>query len=115
MRYMLLINSDESHYGKMSESDMGQLMAEYGRVWGELQEAGVLRDSARLQPTATATTVRVRDGERLTTDGPFAETKEQVGGYLVIDVEDLDDAILWAAKIPTAAYGSIEVRPVWEE
>lgn len=115
MKYMLLINSEESRYPDMSPEDMNQLMADYGRVWGELAEAGVLGDSARLQPTPTATTVRVRDGKTVTTDGPFAETKEQVGGYVVIDVPNLDEAIAWAAKIPSARYGSVEVRPLWVE
>jgi len=115
MRYLLLINSDESAYESMSEADMGRLMADYGTFTQELQAAGAMRDAARLQPTPTATTVRVRDGETLTTDGPFAETKEQLGGYYLIDVANLDEAIAWAKKIPTARYGSVEVRPVWEE
>jgi len=114
MRYLLLINSAESGYEKMSEAEMGELMGAYGRFQGELTGAGVHVDSHRLQPTATATTVRVRDGQTTTTDGPFAETKEQMGGYYLIDVPNLDEAIAWAAKIPTATYGSIEVRPVWE-
>ena len=112
MRYMLLINTDESHYQTMSEADMGQLMADYGRFSEEA--AGVTVESYRLQPTHTATTVRVRDGKTATTDGPFAETKEAFGGYYLIDVKNLDEAIAWAAKVPTATYGSIEVRPVWE-
>ena len=114
MKYLLLINSEEAGYAKMSEADMGQLMAAYGQFSEEANKAGVCLGSHRLQPTSTATTVRVRDGESLITDGPFAETKEQFGGYYLIDVKDLDEAILWAAKIPTAKYGSVEVRPVWE-
>jgi len=74
----------------------------------------VCRGSERLQPASTATTVRVRGGKTATTDGPFAETKEAVGGYYEIDVKNLDEAIAWAAKIPTAEYGSIEIRPIWE-
>ncbi len=114
MKYMLLINSEEAGYAKMSEADMGQLMAAYGQFSEEANKAGVCLGSHRLQPTSTATTVRVRNGESLITDGPFAETKEQFGGYYLIDVKDLDEAIQWAAKIPTAKYGSVEVRPVWE-
>ena len=115
MKYMLLIHSDESVYPKMSEEDHGQLMAKYGQFTSEIQGAGVLLDSDRLRPTATATTVRVRDGETLTSDGPFAETKEQLGGFYTIDVGNLDEALSWAAKIPSATYGSIEVRPIWDE
>ena len=114
MRYMLLINSDESYYDTLEPAQMGELMAAYGSFQEEIESAGVCKGSDRLQPTSTATTVRVRDGKRLTTDGPFAETKEQVGGYYLVDVPDLDKAIAWAAKIPTASYGSVEIRPVWE-
>ncbi len=114
MRYMFLINSAESHYETVTEAEMGELMAGYTRFDDEARSEGVYVDSHRLQPTPTATTVRVRKGETLTTDGPFAETKEQFGGYYVLDVADLDAAIAWAAKIPTANYGSIEVRPIWE-
>lgn len=114
MRYLLLIHSDETRYPKMSEAELGQLMAAYGKFTTELQTAGALKGSDRLQPTGTATTVRVRNGNIVTTDGPFAETKEQLGGYYEIDVKDLDEAIQWAAKIPSATYGSIEVRPIWE-
>ena len=114
MKYMLLIHSDESHYATISEADMGALMERYGKFTQELSEAGVMVGADRLQPVATATTVRVRDDKTTTTDGPFAETKEQLGGYYAIDVAHLDDAIAWAAKIPTAAYGSVEVRPIWE-
>jgi len=114
MQYLLQINSDESLYPKMSEQEMGQLMAAYEQLGKESVEAGVYVSSNRLHPSETATTVRVRNGEVLTTDGPFAETKEQIGGYFLIDVKDLDEAIRWAAKVPTAKYGSVEVRPVWE-
>lgn len=115
MHYLLLINSDESLYPKMSEKEMGELMAGYGKFTEEIMQAGVFVGADRLQPTATATTVRVRDGQALTTDGPFAETKEQIGGYYKIKAKNLDEAIAWAAKIPTAGYGSVEVRPVWED
>ena len=93
---------------------MGQLMAAFGAFHEEITAAGVCQGSERLQPTHTATTVRVRDGKVASTDGPFAETKEQMGGYYLIDVANLDEAVAWAQKIPTATYGSIEVRPIWE-
>jgi hypothetical protein len=111
---MLLINSEEAGYATKREEEMGALMAAYGKFTQDLHEAGVYVSSDRLQPVATATTVRVRNGETLTTDGPFAETKEQFGGFYTIDVPDLDAALQWAAQVPTATYGSIEVRPVWE-
>jgi hypothetical protein len=114
MRYMLLIHSDERVYPKMSQKEMADLIAAYGRFSEEAEKAGVRLDSARLRPTSDATTVRVRDGKTLTIDGPFAETKEQFGGYYLIEAKDLDDAVQWAAKIPSAQYGSVEVRPVWE-
>ena len=114
MKYLLTIQSQESFYGTISEAEMGEIMAGYEKFGTELAEAGAAIAGERLQPIATATTVRVRDGELNTTDGPFAETKEQIGGYYLINVDNLDDAIKWAAKIPTAKYGSVEVRPVWE-
>jgi len=89
-------------------------MEAYGAFGEAAKEAGVLLGGEGLQPTSTATTVRVRDGEALTTDGPFAETREQLGGYYLLDCKDLDDAISWAAKIPGAQNGSVEVRPVMD-
>ena len=112
MQYMLLIYDDEQLWAEMPEGERGQLFQEYFRYTDELRQAGAYLAGDPLQPTSTATTVRVRDGERLVTDGPFAETKEQLGGYYLIDVESLDDALEWAAKIPSARLGSIEVRPV---
>ena len=112
MRYLLLIHSDESYYETLSEADMGALMGAYMQFSEEFADR--TQSSERLQPAATATTVRIRDGETLTTDGPFAETKEQFGGYYLVEAADLDEAIAIAAKIPTAAYGSVEVRPIWE-
>ncbi len=114
MKYMLQINSDESYYATISEADMGQIMAGYAAFDEAARAAGVYVDSHRLQPISTATTVRVRDGKSLITDGPFAETKEQFGGYYLLDVEDLDAALEWAARIPSATYGSVEVRPIWD-
>lgn len=114
MRYLLMIYSDEAAEGRMSEADLGKMMEGYGTFTEELIGSGAMQSAERLQPIATATTVRVRDGKTLTVDGPFAETKEQIGGFYLIDVPDLDAAIAWAKKIPTAEYGSVEVRPIWE-
>ena len=114
MRYMLLIYSDESVYPKMNEQEANQLMVDYRAFTEELQQASAMKSSDRLQPTASATTIRVRGGDTVTTDGPFAETKEQLGGFYLIEARDLDEAIQWAAKVPTARYGSVEVRPIWE-
>jgi hypothetical protein len=89
-------------------------MAKYGAFGEEMGRRGVLEGGARLRPTSDATSVRVRDGEIVTFDGPFAETKEQMGGYYVVNCKDLDEAIEIAAKIPGAAEGCIEVRPIWD-
>jgi hypothetical protein len=115
MKYMLLITEDEKRFETMSEADLGRLMAEYGAFHEKVEKSGAFLGAHRLRPTATATTVRVREGKTLTTDGPFAETKEQFGGYYLIDVENLDEAIRWAAEIPSARAGAVEIRPVWED
>ena len=112
MQYMLLIYDDEQVWAALSEDERNGLYAEYGAFTNELREGGVLVGADQLQPTSAATTVRVREGDQLVTDGPFAETKEQLGGYYLIDVDSLDEALEWAAKLPSARYGSIEVRPV---
>jgi len=112
VQYMLLIYGDQSQRGSMSEEEMGRLMQAYGDYTQELQDSGSLVAGDALQPIDTATTVRVRNDETLTTDGPFAETKEQLGGYYLVDVGSLDEALGWAAKIPGARHGSVEVRPV---
>jgi len=114
MKYLLMICASEEEEAAMSDQDMGQILQEYMAFSAELEASGHYVTSDRLQPTTAATTVRVRDGELLTTDGPFAETKEQMGGYYLIDVPDLDQAIAWARKIPTVKTGSIEIRPIWE-
>ena len=116
MQYMLLIYEDEAKWAALSEDETAPIMREYFAYTDELRRAGAFLAGEPLQPTSTATTVRVRDGETLTTDGSFAETKEQLGGYYLVDVESLDEAIEWAAKIPSAqrGLGSIEVRPVLE-
>ena len=112
MQYMLLIYSDEKQWATMPEADMKAMYAAYGAFTQELIGANAMRGGAELAPITSATTVRVRNGRVQTTDGPFAETKEQLGGYYVIDVPDLDHALKWAAKIPSATNGSIEVRPL---
>ncbi len=114
MRYLCLIYHDEKAVAGMSEQEMGAVMEAYGKYSEELEKAGAMLAGEALQPTDTATTVQVRDQKTLTTDGPFAETKEQLGGFYMIQAKDLDEAIAWAAKIPSAAAGSIEVRPIME-
>jgi hypothetical protein len=98
---------------KLSPAEGTSMLAEYGAFSKEMSERGVLEGGERLRPTSDSTSVRVRDGEVLTFDGPFAETKEQVGGYFLVDCKDLDEAIEVAAKIPGARHGTIEVRPIW--
>ena len=114
MRYLCLIYLDERAQANMSEEEMGALMEAYGKYTEDLEQAGAMLGGEALQPTETATTVQLRDGKTLTTDGPFAETKEQLGGFYMIEAKDLDEAIAWAAKIPSAADGSVEVRPIME-
>jgi hypothetical protein len=114
MKYLLTIYADESRYATMTPEDSAALMQAYGAFGTEAEAAGVLLGGEGLQPTATATTVRVRDGETLLTDGPFAETREQLGGYYLLDCADLDEANRWAAKIPDANGGAVEVRPVMD-
>ena len=112
-RYMALIYAPESTM-KPDSPEAQQVWAAYGAYTEEIQKAGVMKGGDALLPVAMATTVRVRDGKTLTTDGPFAETKEQLGGYYELECKDLDEAIKWAAKIPDAARGSIEVRPIMQ-
>jgi hypothetical protein len=112
MQYMLLIYDAESNWTDMPKEKLQKLYADYGEVTKEMVAAGVMRAGSELQPVATASTIRVRNGKVLTTDGPFAETKEQLGGYYLVEVANLDEALKWAAKIPSAANGSIEVRPL---
>jgi hypothetical protein len=114
MQYMLLIYGDEKAWSNMSEAEVQKVYQAYMDYSKELAASGALLGGSELAPVATATTVRVRNGKVLTTDGPFAETKEQLGGYYLIDVPHLDEAIKWAAKIPSALNGSIEIRPQTE-
>ncbi|HZP30666.1 MAG TPA: YciI family protein [Acidimicrobiia bacterium] len=114
MRYALLICTDESAEAALGPDEAAARHAEY-MAFGEAMGArGVLTGGERLRPTTDATTVRVRDGEVLTSDGPFAETKEQIGGFYLVDCRDLDEAIEVASRIPGARHGTIEVRPIWE-
>jgi hypothetical protein len=113
VRYALLISSDES--APISAEEDSARVAAYTAFTDEMHARGVLHDGGlRLQPTATATTVRIRQGDVVIADGPFAETKEQIAGFFLAECKDLDEALEVAAKIPGAAYGTIEVRPVWE-
>jgi hypothetical protein len=114
MRYTLLICTEEKLFESMTEQEGNEMMAAYGAFSEEMEKRGVLEGGARLYPTPSATSVRVRDGEVITSDGPFAETKEQVGGYFVVNCKDIDEAIEIASKIPGAAHGVVEVRPIWE-
>jgi hypothetical protein len=112
MQYMLLIYGDPTSWESLSDEERGQMMKAYGSFTQELRDSGAMIAGDALEPTQTATTVRVQNDETLTTDGPFAETKEQLGGYYLIEADSLDEAIEWAAKIPGARHGSVEVRPV---
>jgi hypothetical protein len=114
MRYMLLIYSDEQAEAGLSPEEFNELVQAYFRYDDELRRAGKYVFAEALQPSSTATVVRVREGKTLVTDGPYAETKEQLGGFYVIEAESLDEALRWAARIPGAATGTIEVRPVME-
>ena len=113
MKYMLLIYANEATFRDVTPADAGQMMAAYGAYTEAMKKAGVLTSSERLQPVATATTVRVAKGKTEVLNGPYAETKEQLGGFYQIDVPDLDTALSWASRCPGASHGSIEVRPVW--
>jgi hypothetical protein len=113
MQYLLMIYRNEAEFAK-NEATLGQKMLdEYQAFTQSIIQSGNFKAGDRLQPVSTATTVRVREGKVLTTDGPFAETREQLGGYYLIEAKDLDAALGIAARIPGARYGSIEVRPIW--
>ena len=112
MQYLLLIHDDEKAWWSLSDDDKAALYQEYGALTAALRESGAYVGGNQLQPTSSAATVRIREGESVVTDGPFAETKEQLGGYYLIDVESLDEALEWGSKVPGAKYGTIEVRPV---
>ena len=110
MQYMLLIYENEAR--KLSPAEQGQLMTEYMTFTQDIVKAGKFKAGDPLEPTSTATTVHVRNGKTVTTDGPFAETKEQLGGYYLVEAKDLDEAVAIAARIPAARTGSVEVRPI---
>ena len=112
MQYILLIYGDESAWGSASPEEQAKNMQEWVDYTQFLKDKGYHIAGDALHPTSDATTVRVRDGKTITTDGPFAETKEQLGGYYLVDVDSEEEALEWAAKIPSARYGKIEVRPV---
>ena len=112
MEYMLLIYNSEADGKKMSAAQQGEIFQEYMTFTQDLTKSGKNKGGNPLEQTTTATTVRVRNGKTVVTDGPFAETKEQLGGYYLVEAKDLDEAISIAAKIPGAKHGSIEVRPV---
>jgi hypothetical protein len=112
MQYMLLIYNPPGDWESMPAEQRQAISHEYFTFTEELKASGKLVGGDALQPISTATSVQIRDGETLTTDGPFAETKEVLGGYYLIDVDTLDEALEWGAKVPGAKYGTIEVRPV---
>ena len=114
MRYALLIYANEQDWASQTEEQSQAVNQEYMAFTKDIIDRGLMKGGEALQATATATTVRVRDGEALTTDGPFAETKDQLGGFYLVDCKDLDEAIEVAAGIPDARRGSIEVRPIME-
>lgn len=112
MQYLLLIYGNEAHWCRLSEAEQSAVSQEYGAFTKSIAQSGHLKGGNELQPTSSATTVRVREKKQLVTDGPFAETKEQLGGYYLVEAKDLDEAIAIAARIPSARWGSIEVRPI---
>ena len=113
MHYLLLIYTNEKEEAAMKPAEVTAVMAEYTEFTKGIIQSGQFKAADRLKPTSASTTVRVRNGKVATTDGPFAETREQLGGYYMVDAKNLDEAIAIAARIPSAKVGSIEVRPVW--
>jgi hypothetical protein len=114
MKYILLVHHNEEVLGSLSKADLQQMREESIRLANDINVSGQYVDAAPLQPTSTAMCVRVREGKRLVTDGPFAETREQLGGYFFIKAGDLDQALDIAARIPGARIGTVEIRPVME-
>jgi hypothetical protein len=113
MKYMLLIFTNEAAMLNAGAAEREQGLAAYGAYMEAMKQAGVIVGGDRLRPTSSASTVRVTDGKTKVLDGPYAESREQLGGYFVIDVPDLDAALSWAARCPGASRGTIEVRPIW--
>ncbi len=114
MKYILMTWVNENGWSKMTKTEQEQGAAAYMAYGEALKKAGALAGSNRLQPTSAATTVRIANGKSQVLDGPYVDTKEQLGGYFLIDVPDLDSAISWAARCPAAGHGVVEVRPIWE-
>lgn len=114
-RYAVLVYWPEAETPGYGTPEFQQMASAYAAFTTEIGKTGVMKSSEGLQPTSTATTVRVREGKTLTTDGPFAETREQLGGVWLFDCKDLDEAISWSAKIPQAQNGSVEIRPLWQQ
>src|SRR3984885_9297634 len=112
MEYLLLIYANEADYAKMSPAEMGAMYQEFMQFTQSIQQSGNFNAGQQLQPVSTATTVRVQNGKRVVTDGPFAETREQLGGFYWINAKDLDEALAIAERVPSARAGSIEVRPL---
>src|ERR1700760_4691618 len=113
MQYLLMLYSDESGWNRLSPAEQQQGYAAYMAYTEALKTAGAYVGSNRLRPVATATTVRTADGKSQVLDGPFADSKEQLGGYYLIEAPDLDAALAWAARCPGAGHGTVEVRPIW--
>jgi hypothetical protein len=113
MKYMLLIFGNEAAQQTATTEQTAQMMAAYGAYSQALAKAGVMVGGDRLQPVSTATTVRVANGKTAVLNGPYAETREQLGGYYIIEAPDLDAALAWAARCPGASQGALEVRPIW--
>jgi len=114
MQYLMMLYADEAGFAKVPPDQLQGVMAAFNAFTEEVKSKGMYVGSNRLRPVSSATSVQVRDGKTLTTDGPFAETKEQLAGYFLVDCKDLDEAIDIASRIPGAQDGSIEVRPIWE-
>lgn len=113
MEYLLMPFADQSAFKTMSPAQQAEGLAAYGAYVAAMQQAGVLVGAKRLRPVDAATTVRLKSGKTDVQNGPYAETREQLGGYFLIDVPDLDAALAWAARCPAAAHGAVEVRPIW--
>ena len=113
MQYLLMLYSNESAWPAMSQEEREKGMAAYVAYTEALNNAGLLKGMNRLQPTSSATTVRIANGKPQVLDGPYLDSKEQLGGYFLIDVPDLDSAIAWASRCPGAGHGVVEVRPIW--
>jgi hypothetical protein len=113
MQYLFMIYTNEKEFMGLGPAALGQLSQDYAEFTKSIVQAGQFKAGDRLRPVAMASTVRVRNGKTLVTDGPFAETREQLGGYYLVEAKNLDEALAIAAKIPGAKHGSIEVRPIW--